>query len=244
MSFLIILIIASALVAAAARCIKAVPWVWYAAAIALDMVYAYGIVYTLPPTVLQVLSIVVQRCALATALFVIVMYCGVFSERSAIRRRIGPIRGELSIIACILAGAHCLNYLTSYIGVVARNIEVIGGNQLASLAIALVLMLLLLVLGVTSAKAVRRRMSASSWKRIQRSSYVFFGLIYVHELLILYPSVVKGSQGALVSLAVGAVVFGGYYAARLAKWRVDRRSEHAQASGAAGGEGEQSARIG
>lgn len=244
MNFLIILTIASALVIAAARCIKVVPWVWYAAALALDMVYAYGIVYTLPPAVLQALSIVVQRCALATALFVIVMYCGVFSERSAIRRRIGPIRGELSIIACILAGAHCLNYLASYIGVVTRNVEVIGGNQLASLAIALVLLLLLLVLGITSAKAVRRHMSACVWKRIQRSSYVFFGLIYVHELLILYPSVVKGSQGALATLVVGAVVFGGYYAARMAKWRGDRKDENAQAMGAANGEEECGARIG
>lgn len=244
MIFLIVLTIAGALVAAAARCIKAAPWAWYAAAIAVDMVYAYGIVYTLPPAVLQVLSIVVQRCALATALFVIVMYCGVFSERSAIRRRIGPIRGELSIIACILAGAHCLNYLASYIGVVTRNVGAIGGNQLASLAIALVLLLLLLVLGITSAKAVRRRMSACAWKRIQRSSYPFFGLIYVHELLILYPSVAKGSQDALTALAVGAVVFGGYYAARLAKWRIDRKGEDAQALSAASGEGERGARIG
>lgn len=243
MSFITIMVVTCAFVAVAARSIKAVPWLWYGIALALDALYVYGIVFSLPPALLQVLSVVVQRCTLATALFVVVMYCGVFSEHSAVRRTVGPIRGELSIIACILASAHCLNYLASYVGVVTRNIGVIGGNQLASLAIAFVLLVLLLVLGVTSVKAVRRRMSASAWKRVQRSSYVFFGLIFVHELLILYPSVAKGSQDALIALAASGVVFIGYYAARLAKYRADRKGRSAQAIAGSDGEGESGAHI-
>ena len=243
MSFITIMVIACAFVAVTAKSIKAAPWLWYGIALALDALYAYGIVFSLPPAILQVLSIVVQRCALATALFVIVMYCGAFPEHSAVRRIVGPIRGELSIIACILACAHCLNYLISYVGVVTRNIGVIGSNQLASLAIAFVLLVLLLVLGVTSVKAVRRCMSASAWMRVQRSSYVFFGLIYVHELLILYPSVAKGSQDALVALGAGGVVFAGYYVARLAKYRADRKTRSIHVIVGSDGEGESGAHI-
>ena len=113
MNFVILLIVACAFSAVAAKAIKAVPWLWYGIALALDAAYAYGIAYSLPPAILQVLSIVVQRGTFAAALFVVVMYVGVFSERSWVRRTIGPVRAELSIIACILAFAHALNYLSS-----------------------------------------------------------------------------------------------------------------------------------
>lgn len=223
MNFVILLIVACAFSAVAAKAIKAVPWLWYGIALALDATYAYGIAYSLPPAVLQVLSVVVQRGTFAAALFVVVMYVGVFSERSWVRRTIGPVRAELSIIACILAFAHALNYLSSYLGVLCTNIGVIGGNQLASLAIAVVLFALLLVLGVTSAKALKRRVKASIWKNVQRSSYAFFALIYVHELLILYPSAIKGAGDALSTCIASGIVFASYYVLRLARFFADKK---------------------
>lgn len=223
MSFLIICGVTCGFVMVAARFIKAVPWLWYGVALALDFVYAYGIVYSLPPEVLRVLSVVMQRGMLATSLFVIVMYCGVFSERSFVHRTVAPIRAELSLIACILILAHCLNYLSSYLGVLGTNVAAINPNQLASLIAALVLCILLLVLGVTSVKVLKRRMNASVWKNIQRSSYVFFGLIYVHELLVLYPAALKGAGDALITCIVGGIVFGSYYVLRLVRYLTDRR---------------------
>ncbi|MBU5405943.1 ferric reductase-like transmembrane domain-containing protein [Paraeggerthella hongkongensis] len=228
MSFLIVLVATCLFVAAAAKSIKTMPWLWYAIALALDIAYAYGIVYSLPPTMLQVLSPVVQRCTLATALFVIVMYCGVFSEHSTVRRTVGPIRAELSIIACILAFAHCLNYLSSYLDVLSSNVEAIDGSQLASLVIAIVLFALLLLLGATSLKVLKRRMSASAWKNVQRSSYVFFALIFVHELLILYPAAVKGSEDSLITCVASGVIFVAYFALRFARFRSDRKNHGAQ----------------
>ncbi len=223
MSFAVILVATCALVLAAANSIRAVPWLWYVLACAIDTVYAYGIVYNLPPAALQILSITVQRCLLATALFVVVMYCGVFSEQSTVRRRIGPVRAELSIMACILAFAHCLNYLDSYLGVLSRNIAAVSANQFASLVLAIVLFALMIVLGVTSLKAVKHRMHANVWKAIQRSAYVFFALIYVHELLVLYPSAVKGTGEALATCVVGGVVFVLYFVLRFVRYVVDRK---------------------
>lgn len=223
MSFVIVLIAACAFVALAAKSIRAVPWFWYVIALGLDIVYAYGVVYDLPPAMLQVLSKVVQRGMLATALFVIVMYCGVFPQGSRVVRVVGPIRAELSIIAWILALAHCVNYLDSYIGVFPAIVAVIGVNQFVSLILALVLSALLIVLGGTSLKAIKRRMNAATWKNIQRSSYVFFGLIYVHALFVLYPSAVKGAGEALLTLVAGGVVFALYYVLRISRYLSDKK---------------------
>ena len=223
MNFTVILAATCVFVLVAANSIKAVPWLWYGLACAVDIVYAYGIVYSLPPMVLRILSVTVQRCLLATALFAVVMYCGVFSEQSAVRRRIGPIRAELSIMACILAFAHCLNYLESYLGVLSRNVAVVSANQLASLILAIVLFALMVILGVTSFKKVKHRMKANVWKAIQRSAYVFFALIYVHELLVLYPSATKGAGDAMATCVAGGIVFALYFVLRFVRYVVDRK---------------------
>jgi len=214
MRFIIAIVAACVFVTLFARSIKAVPWFWYGIALLFDFVYLYGIVNNLPPVFLEVLSVLVQRGTFATALFAIVMYIGVFPEQSWVHKTLGGIRGELSIIAGILILAHCLNYLSSYLGVLMRHIGAINGNQLASLAIAILLLFLVLLLCVTSFKAVKNRMKYSTWKNIQRSSYVFFALIYGHQLLILYPSALKGSGDAFLTCVASGIVFLAYFIVR------------------------------
>ena len=216
MEFLMVLALTCAVVVLANRSIHRSPWLWYGLACALDGLYLVGVAANFPPSVLRVLAPVVQQG------------CGVFSEQSPVRRIIGPIRAELSIMACILALAHCLNYLSSYIGVLTAHIEALTANQGASLVVALVLFALLGVLGITSAKAVKRRMRALTWKNVQRASYVFFGLIFVHEVLILYPAALKGTGSAASTLMASAVVFGLYAVLRIGRFVLDR-SRSAQA---------------
>ena len=209
MEFLMVLALTCAVVVLANRSIHRSPWLWYGLACALDGLYLVGVAANFPPSVLRVLAPVVQQGMVATALFVIV-------------------RAELSIMACILALAHCLNYLSSYIGVLTAHIEALTANQGASLVVALVLFALLGVLGITSAKAVKRRMRALTWKNVQRASYVFFGLIFVHEVLILYPAALKGTGSAASTLMASAVVFGLYAVLRIGRFVLDR-SRSAQA---------------
>lgn len=228
MSFIVILVVACIVVWVAADSIRSVPWLWYGLACAVDIVYAYGIVFSLPPAALQVLSVTVQRCLLATALFAVVMYCGVFPERSPVRKRLGPIRAEVSIIACILAFAHCFNYFDSYFGVLSRNVAAMGINQLASLTLAVVIFALMVVLGATSLKKVKQHMRASVWKCVQRTSYVFFALIYAHELLVLYPSAVKGTGDALATCVSCGVVFALYFTLRFVRYCIDRKEKQSE----------------
>lgn len=232
MTFVLTLVATCVFVMLAAPSLRRTPVLWYGVALALDFVYAYGMVVGLPPSVLQVLTPLVQRGMLATSLFIVVMYCGVLPEQSTPRKVIGPIRAELSLMACILAAAHCINYLSSFLGVLLVRANVLNGNQLASLIIALALVVLLVLLGVTSVKAVKRRMRAASWKNLQRLSYGFFGLIFAHEVLILYPSALKGSGDAAATLVASAVVFGAYAVLRVARFLIDRRERGNRSEGA------------
>ena len=99
--------------------------------------------------------------------------------------------------------------------------------MLGALVVALALLVLLLVLGVTSFGFVERRMRTESWKRLQRWAYVFFGLVYVHLLLMLLPSALHGGLAAQASVAVYSVVFVGYALCRVGRALADKRAEDA-----------------
>lgn len=229
MEFLMVLALTCAVVVLANRSIHRSPWLWYGLACALDGLYLVGVAANFPPTVLRVLAPVVQQGMVATALFVIVMYCGVFSEQSPVRRIIGPIRAELSIMACILALAHCLNYLSSYIGVLTAHIEALTANQGASLVVALVLFALArraghhLGQGRQASHAchyLEERAAGSPTCSSDSSSF--------SRGLILYPAALKGTGSAASTLTASAVVFGLYAVVRIGRFILDR-SRSAQA---------------
>lgn len=98
-------------------------------------------------------------------------------------------------------------YLASY---APRLGGAMGANVLSALVVALALLVLLLVLGVTSFGFVKKHMRTESWKRLQRWAYVFFGLVYMHLMLMLAPAASRGGEAALITVAVYTVVFGAY----------------------------------
>ncbi len=128
----------------------------------------------------------------------------------------------------ILALADRRNYLSSDMGVLTAHIEALTANNVASLVVAHVLFAQLGVLGITSAKAVKRRRRALTWQNVQRASYVFFGLIFFQEVLILYPAALTGTGSAASTLMASAVVFGLYAVLRIGRFVLDR-SRSAQA---------------
>lgn len=117
-------------------------------------------------------------------------------------------------------------YLESYLPRLLGGGE-IGGNVMGAFVLAVVLLVLLVVLGVTSFAFVKRQMSTASWKKVQKLAYPFFGLVYVHLLLMLLPSALHGGLAAQASVAVYSVVFVGYALCRVGRALVDRRAEDA-----------------
>ena len=195
--------------------IKRVPIVFYALALLLLIVFFGRNVFLLPPLVDDVLFILMQKAHLAFAFFVVVMFIGALSEKSRVRIWLQPIRAELSIIGCILALGHIVRYLAS-IGVrILSNPSAYSINIQLSFYLSLFLTLLLLLLGVTSFKFIKHRMSGQAWKRVQWLAYPFFLLIWIHVLLYLLPAALTGSTTPLIAVVIYSVIFTSYLMLRI-----------------------------
>lgn len=91
--------------------------------------------------------------------------------------------------------------------------------------IALALLVLILVLGITSARFVKRHMHAKSWKQLQCFSYLFYVLIYIHLLFMLGPAAAKGSSIAITKVVVYSIIFVAYFVSRILRYSGDKRDQ-------------------
>ena len=96
---------------------------------------------------------------------------------------------------------------------------------MTSFMLSIVLFALLVILGVTSFRAVKRRMGARTWKRVQFLAYPFFALVYVHIIIMLAPSALSKGGLSAVNMAAYSIVFGTYLVLRLWRYSVDRKLE-------------------
>jgi DMSO/TMAO reductase YedYZ heme-binding membrane subunit len=203
--------------------VKHFPAVFYALAVVLDLILVIGSSLHIPSWLREYFLFLFQSNNLAMGLFCIVMFTGALGEGTALRRALGPIRAELSVIASVLCAGHAVIYGRSYLDQLLSSATAMPAARLGATLIAFVLVLLLIPLTVTSAKAVRSRMTPQAWKRLQRLAYPFFVLIFVHVFLYLMSPAIAGSLSALVSLVVYLVVGAAYVVLRLRLYlRADR----------------------
>jgi uncharacterized protein with FMN-binding domain/DMSO/TMAO reductase YedYZ heme-binding membrane subunit len=164
--------------------------------------------------------------ALGTALFIFVMVVGAFPNGHPFVKRVMPVRGELSILACLLTLGHNLSYGKRYLtpgylfsGPITPT-KVAGWVSAVSIA-------LMLVLTVTSVKAVRRRFPPRAWKALQRWAYLFYALVYLHVLLMTIPNIPRGREPYkyMVNLLVYSMIYLGYGLCRVRKGLLTRRRQ-------------------
>ena len=218
---MMVLVVTALFCVALRNVVRRVPLLFYALAVLVVAVFVFGAYVPLPWPLWSLLLVLVQKCLLPLALFAVVMFIGVLPGESRAKAWLRPVRAELSIVAWILSLGHMALYLASYAPRLLGGR--VDGNVLAALMLALVLFALLLVLGVTSFNAVKRRMRADTWKRVQLLAYPFFGLVYVHLLLMLLPSALQGGAAAQASVAAYTAVFGTYAVLRVTRALLDRR---------------------
>jgi DMSO/TMAO reductase YedYZ heme-binding membrane subunit len=222
MTLLVTLAAVSLIVFAGSALIKKYSFLFYALALVLDGIYvSYRFFAAYDPLILAALQ-VMQKGLIAYALFAIVMFIGVLDESAKLRERLHPIRAELSLLGCLFALGHIAGYLTSYLMTLFRDSGVIPTSVFLSLLVSLTSLVLLVILGVTTLTFVRAKMSPSIWKKIQRLSYVFFGLVYIHLMLMLVPAMRHDTTEAIVSVAAYTLLFGSYVVLRLRKARRKR----------------------
>lgn len=219
MIFLLSLVLAGLFVRFCAKSLKSHPVPYYVGAVilavAVPAVTLAGVPF--PAVIATWVWPIFSRCAFATALFVLVMWAGALPNGSAGIKQLMPIRGELSILASILTLGHNVAYGRTYFRLLFTHPADLPMTQLLAAVCSLVMLVIMLPLFVTSFKSIRRKMEPKTWKRLQRAAYGFYGLLYVHVLLLSVPAAMQGSVQYVFNLLVYSVVFLGYAVCRVVK---------------------------
>lgn len=167
---------------------------------------------------------VFREGAFAAALWVLVMYAGALTTETkpgkTIVSRIMPVRGELSIFAAVITVSHAVTYGLTYL----NRFNTFRKNNISfpfeftlTCIVCIVLLLIMVPLTVMSIKAIRKKMNAKTWKKIQRAAYVFYALIYIHILVLYIPKSRSGNTEKFISIIVYSIVFICYAALRIRK---------------------------
>lgn len=224
MSFLAVLACTIALVFLLKKPLRKYPVVFYIGAVLLTILYIGNLYMSYPRVVRGAIFLLMQKCTLALALFVIVMFVAVFPKDSKISLIFKPIRAELSILASILSVGHMYVYLMAFVprffgGTYGSNV------WFAVFAFAVAALLVLLpILGITSFSSVKRRMDATSWIKLQKWAYAFFGLVYLHLAVILLPSALAQGTTAAESIVIYTLLFGMYAVLRVRRGVSDSKA--------------------
>ena len=171
---------------------------------------------TIPPLAYLV-NRLLRRGVLAGALFLWVMYAIVLPQKSRLQRVMMSLRAQIAIAASILTLSHNIAYGQHYFVLLFTNVGKLKSYELIAACFSLAMILLLLPLTVTSFQVVRRKMNAKRWKQLQRLSYLFYGLLYLHICLIYTGGLRKGKSEYLVQFALYTLLYGIYLMLRLTK---------------------------
>ena len=159
-------------------------------AIGISVYYRLNLWETSPEWFTNYITIHFKKGAFSTALFILVMYTGVLNPKWNITKKLYKIRGELSIIACIIILGHVGGSDKMYFTNLFSNTSGMQIKYLIAASLTL-LILLMLPLMITSFAIVRKKIQTNTWKKVQKLAYPFFALIYIHIISIYIPKAEK-----------------------------------------------------
>lgn len=122
---------------------------------------------------------------LALGCFLLVMFCGAMNTKWNITKKLLSIRGQLAIIGSILMIPHFVVYGIKFI------MKLFGTKPISTYNYIYIIMgvlafLIMIPLFITSFKFIRKKMNPITWKNLQRWSYLFFLLVYLHIAVLLF----------------------------------------------------------
>lgn len=218
MLLIIALVIASLFIYFLKDKLKQYPNIFYIGAAVVTIVIFSLRTVAMPLFVRQNIVGIFAKGTIGTAFFIIVMVTGALPRGSKLIGPLMRIRGELSIMAAILVLSHNLTYGMTYFKMLFSAPAALPAVQRCAAVISLILIVLMIGLTVISFPAARKKMNPKKWKQLQRSAYVFYGLLYVHIMLINIPYARMGLRMYAVNVLVYSIVFAGYAAMRIRKW--------------------------
>ena len=189
--FLVALAVAAVVVFPCGKALRRHPGVFYALAALAVALYVWAVSAKTGMDGFRPLMAVMEKGYLAAIFLGVVMFTGVLDEGGALRSRLQPIRGELSILSFIFILGHLYTYLPGYLPRFGALLSS-NANIAVSLVVALVLTVLFAVLAAMSLRVVRHNMDAKRWKAIQRAAYLMMALLVLHIGLMLGSSAFGG----------------------------------------------------
>ena len=170
-----------------------------------------------------------QRGILAGSLFILVMLAPVLPKSFSGRKTIYLLRGEMAICASLITLAHNLAFGGKYFGALFLGQGHISLMELHAAIVSCLMILLLIPLTITSFQAVRRKMQAKTWKRLQNWSYLFYLLLYLHIFFIYQGALIRGKGEYFFTLMLYSFIFGFYGFLRIRQYRVQKESREKKA---------------
>ena len=172
---------------------------------------------------------IMQRGILAGSLFILVMLAPVLPKSFSGRKTIYLLRGEMAICASLITLAHNLAFGGKYFGALFLGQGHISLMELHAAIVSCLMIILLIPLTITSFQAVRRKMQAKTWKRLQNWSYLFYLLLYLHIFFIYQGALIRGKGEYFFTLMLYSFIFGFYGFLRIRQYRVQKETREKKA---------------
>ncbi|MDE6035823.1 MAG: FMN-binding protein [Ruminococcus sp.] len=220
MLFLISLILAFGFAFLCGGALKKYPFVFYASAVIItvaSVLLAGADTHAVPQLVNTYIIGLFTRGVFATALWYVVMLTGALPNGSVPIKKLMTIRGELSIFTAILTLGHNIGFGKTYFVRLFTDSERMSVNQKTAGILSIAMLVIMLPLTVMSFPAVRKKMNAKLWKKLQRTAYLFYAMIYIHVLVLYYPMAKAGRDGIFFNILVYSIAFIGYAVMRVRK---------------------------
>lgn len=186
---------------------------WYVGAFIIALVSMLVPATAAPVWFQQIVMGYITRGTFATSLFILVMYARILPRGSKAMTTIMGLRAPLAIMASMVILLHNGFYLMYYFGRVFTSGIAMDTYEIIAFISTTVMWILLLPLTITSFMKVRRKMNPVKWKNLQRWSYLFYALIYVHVCTLFTKQILSGHASYGRDLAIYTFVFG-YYAVK------------------------------
>lgn len=203
--------------------LKQHPYIFYIGAAVISIIVAAVDFRNVPEFVNTYIIGLFSRGAFGTALWAVVMWTGAFPNGSKPIKAFMPIRGELSIFAAILTLGHNIGYGKTYFVRLFTDASRMSAEQLIASFLTIAMLIIMIPLTVMSFPQIRKKMNAKLWKKIQRTAYLFYGMMYLHVMVLFVPMAKAGRQGYFLSVLAYSIVFIGYAVCRIRKWYLLRK---------------------
>ena len=159
---------------------------------------------------------ILQRGVLAGALFIWVMVASVW-PKGEIKTVTMKMRAQMAICASLLTIIHNFSYGKKYFVLLFTGAKMLPYQVIAT-CFSLIMILLLIPLTVTSFKSVRKKMKPKFWKKLQSLSYIFYGLLFAHIVMIFSGPIHMGKVSYIFDLLVYAIIYIAYLVLRIKKY--------------------------